>query len=108
MKNDRLFSDPYILLERQRVTAPELSRLLEFRWHVTGMSRPCPWRRAGLHLDGQGGGISLSPLRLRQGAFVRRRTNQVIFALQSLQATDQIGGLLKSWAQLPQGQRQLD
>jgi predicted DNA-binding transcriptional regulator YafY len=98
MKNDRLFQILYILLERQSITAPELAKLLEvsvrtvYRDIETLSLAGVPVYTA----SGKGGGISLmSGYTFDKALLSDEEQNQILFAIQSLQAADQnVGGLL--------------
>jgi len=92
MKNDRLFQALYILLERQSITAPELARLLEvsvrtvYRDIETLSLAGVPVYTAA----GKGGGISLmSGYTFDKALLSDEEQNQILFAIQSLQAADQ-------------------
>lgn len=99
MKNDRLFQILYILLERKSITAPELSRLLEvsvrtvYRDVETLSMAGVPVCTAA----GKGGGISLmSGYTFDKALLSDDEQNQVLFAIQTLQAADQnVDGLLQ-------------
>lgn len=99
MKNDRLFQVLYILLERQNITAPELARLLEVS--VRTVYRDIETLSlAGIPVYttvGKGGGISLmSGYTFDKALLSDEEQNQILFAIQSLQATDQnVDGLLQ-------------
>lgn len=92
MKNDRLFQILYILLEKQSVTAPELAAALEvsvrtvYRDVETLSMAGIPVYTAA----GKGGGISLlSGYTFDRALLSDEEQNQLLFAIQSLQATDQ-------------------
>lgn len=99
MKNDRLFQILYILLERGTVTAPELAGLLEvsvrtvYRDVETLSMAGVPVYAAA----GRGGGISLlSGYTFDKALLSDEEQNQILFAIQSLQAADRpVGTLLK-------------
>jgi len=99
MKNDRLFRILYILLERQSITAPELSKLLEVS--VRTVYRDVETlSMAGVPVctsAGKGGGISLmSGYTFDKALLSDEEQNQILFAIQSLQAADQnVDGLLQ-------------
>ncbi|MEX1307355.1 MAG: YafY family protein [Eubacteriales bacterium] len=91
MKNDRLFQILYILLEKETATAPELAEKLEVSTRtiyrdVEALSM------AGVPIyasAGKGGGISL----VKEYAFDKAllsddEQNEILFAIQSLAATD--------------------
>lgn len=91
MKNDRLFQLVYILLEKQRVTAPELARQLEvsvrtiYRDIETLSIAGVPIYAAA----GKGGGISLLPgFTFDKSLLTDKEQDQILFALQSVQAAD--------------------
>lgn len=99
MKNDRLFQLIYILLEKGSAAAPELSRLLEVSVRtvyrdVEALSMAgVPVRAA----PGRKGGISLMPGYAFDKALLSdAEQDQLLFAIQSLQAADQnVDGLLR-------------
>jgi len=99
MKNDRLFHALYILLDRQSITAPELAQLLEVS--VRTVYRDIETlSQAGVPVytsAGKGGGISLlSGYTFDRTLLSDEEQNQILFAIQSLQAADQnVGGLLQ-------------
>jgi len=91
MKNDRLFQLLYILLERQRMTAPELARHLEVS--VRTVYRDVDTLSlAGVPvyaMPGKGGGISLmSGYSFDRALLSDEEQNEILFAVQSLQAAD--------------------
>lgn len=99
MKNDRLFQLLYLLLEQKRISAPELAARLE-------VSERTVYRDVGTlsmagvpvyATPGKGGGISLLPgYRFDKTLLSDEEQNQLLFAVQSLQAADQpVGGLLQ-------------
>ncbi|MDP4110064.1 MAG: YafY family protein [Bacillota bacterium] len=99
MKNGRLFRILYILLERQNVTAPELARLLEVSVRTVYRDVEA-LSMAGVPIcasAGKGGGISLmSGYTFDKALLSDDEQNQILFAIQSLQAADQnVDGLLK-------------
>ncbi len=99
MKNDRLFQILYILLERQSITAPELARLLEVSVRTVYRDVEA-LSLAGVPvcaLAGKGGGLSLmSGYTFDKALLSDDEQNQILFAIQSLQAADQnVDGLLK-------------
>lgn len=92
MKNDRLFQILYILLKKQMVPAPELAKQLEVS--VRTIYRDIDALSAAgvpvYALSGRGGGISLMPgFTLDKSLLSDAEQDQILFALQSLQATDQ-------------------
>lgn len=92
VKNDRLFSLIYLLLERGTMTAPELSRELEVS--VRTIYRDVgALSIAGVPVyasAGRGGGISLLPgYTFDKTLLSNDEQNQLLFAVQSLKATDQ-------------------
>lgn len=99
MKNDRLFRALYILLEKQRITAPKLAKLLEVS--VRTVYRDIETLSlAGVPVytsAGKGGGIFLmSGYTFDKALLSDEEQNQILFAIQSLQAADQnVGGLLQ-------------
>ncbi len=99
MKNDRLFQIIYILLERQSVTAPELARLLEVSVRTVYRDVEA-LSLSGVPVytvQGKGGGISIMPgYTFDKALLTDDDQNQILFAIQSLQAADQnVDGLLK-------------
>lgn len=115
MKNDRLFQIVYLLLEKGTLTAPELARALEVSIRtiyrdVEALSI------AGVPVyasQGKNGGISLMPNYAFDKALLSDdEQNQILFAIQSLRATDQpvdallskLGGLFQkenaSWIEV--------
>ncbi len=99
MKNDRLFQIIYILLERQSITAPELARLLEISVRTVYRDIEA-LSMAGVPVftaQGKGGGISIMPGYVFDKALLTDDDqNQILFAIQSLQAAEQnVDGLLK-------------
>ena len=99
MKNDRLFRIVYILLERQSVTAPELAQLLEVSVRTVYRDIEA-LSMAGVPVfaaQGKGGGISIMPgYTFDKALLTDDDQNQILFAIQSLQAADQnVDGLLK-------------
>lgn len=99
MKNNRLFQALYILLERHSITAPELARLLEVSVRTVYRDIEA-LSMAGVPvctLAGKGGGISLmSGYAFDKALLSDDEQNQVLFAIQSLQAADQnVDGLLQ-------------
>ena len=99
MKNDRLFQMVYILLEKGSVTAPELASTLEVSVRTVYRDVEA-LSMAGVPVyasQGKGGGISLMPNYSFDKALLSDdEQNQILFAIQSLQATDQpVGALLK-------------
>jgi predicted DNA-binding transcriptional regulator YafY len=99
LKNDRLFQMVYILLEKGSVTAPELASTLEVSVRTVYRDVEA-LSMAGVPVyasQGKGGGISLMPNYSFDKALLSDdEQNQILFAIQSLQATDQpVGALLK-------------
>ena len=92
MKNDRLFRILYILLEKGFITAPELASQLEVSVRTVYRDVEA-LSMAGVPLcttAGKGGGISLmSGYALDKALFSDEEQDQILFALQSLKATDQ-------------------
>lgn len=92
MKNDRLFKILYILLERGSVTAPELAQLMEVSVRTVYRDVEA-LSMAGIPVyasSGRGGGISLvSGYTFDKALLSDDEQNQVLFAIQSLQAVDQ-------------------
>lgn len=98
MKNDRLFQILYILLEKGSVTAPELAAQLEVSTRTVYRDVEA-LSVAGVPVfatQGKGGGISLMPNYTFEKALLSDdEQNQILFAIQSLRATDQpVGSLL--------------
>jgi predicted DNA-binding transcriptional regulator YafY len=98
MKNDRLFQILYILLEKGSVTAPELAAQLEVSTRTVYRDIEA-LSMAGVPVfatQGKGGGISLMPNYTFEKALLSDdEQNQILFAIQSLRATDQpVGSLL--------------
>ncbi len=92
MKNDRLFQMLYILLEKGSATAPELAGILEvsvrtvYRDVETLSMAGVPVYTAA----GKGGGISLMPgYAFGKTLLSDEEQNQILFAIQSLQAAGQ-------------------
>jgi len=99
MKNDRLFSILYLLLERQSVTAPELARLLEVSVRTVYRDVEA-LSKAGVPVytsPGKGGGISVMPgYTVDRALLTDDEQNQLLFAVESLKAADQnVAGLLQ-------------
>jgi len=91
LKNDRLFQILYILLEKGTVTAPEIARMLDVS--VRTVYRDVEALSiAGVPVYtavGKGGGISLmSGYSLNKALLSDEEQNQILFAIQSLRATD--------------------
>jgi predicted DNA-binding transcriptional regulator YafY len=92
MKNDRLFQIVYLLLEKGTITAPELARALEVS--VRTIYRDVEALSiAGVPVyasQGKNGGVSLLPNYAFDKALLSDdEQNQILFAIQSLKATDQ-------------------
>ncbi|MCE5187814.1 MAG: YafY family transcriptional regulator [Eubacteriales bacterium] len=92
MKNDRLFQIVYLLLDKGTITAPELARALEVS--VRTIYRDIDALSiAGVPVfasQGKNGGISLMPNYAFDKALLSDdEQNQILFAIQSLKATDQ-------------------
>lgn len=102
MKNGRLFQILYILLEKRSITAPELARFLEVS--VRTVYRDVETlSMAGIPIcaaAGKGGGISLmSGYTFDKALLSDEEQNQILFAIQSLQAAEQpVDGLLQKLA----------
>lgn len=99
MKNDRLFQILYTLLEKGSATAPELAGALEVSVRTVYRDVEA-LSMAGVPVyasPGKGGGISLMPNYAFDKALLSdEEQNQLLFALQSLRATDlPVGALLK-------------
>jgi len=97
MKQNRLFQIIYILLEKKIMTAPELAEKLEVS--VRTIYRDVDTLSASgipiYALSGKNGGISLmSGYSLDNSILTDKEQNEVLFALQSLQATGQSVDLL--------------
>ncbi len=92
MKNDRLFQILYILLDRQTITAPELARLLEVSVRTVYRDVEA-LSLAGVPVyttSGKGGGISVMPgYTVDKALLTDDEQNQILFAVESLKATDQ-------------------
>lgn len=92
MKNDRLFQFLYLLLERGRMTAPELAESLEVSvrtvyrdMETLSMAGVPVYATAGKH-----GGISLAEgYRFDKALLSDAEQNLLLFAVQSLKAADQ-------------------
>lgn len=98
MKNDRLFQLLYLLLEKGTYTAPELAQKLEVSVRTVYRDVEA-LSMAGIPICttvGKGGGISLMPGYTFEKALLSgEEQNQLLFAVQSLQAADQeVGALL--------------
>lgn len=92
MKNDRLFQLLYLLLEKRTMTAPELAHALEVS--VRTIYRDVETlSMAGVPIyasAGKGGGISLLPeYTFDKTILSDEEQNQLLFAIQSLKATNQ-------------------
>ena len=99
MKHDRLFQLLYLLLEQKTTTAPELAKKLEVS--VRTIYRDVDALSAcGIPiyaLSGKNGGISLmSDYVFDHSLLTDSEQNEMLFALQSLQATDQGTDILLS------------
>lgn len=99
MKNDRLFKILYTLLEKGSITAPELAGILEVS--VRTVYRDIEvLSMAGVPVyttTGKGGGISLiSGYTFDKALLSDKEQDQILFAIQSLQAADQQMGTLLS------------
>lgn len=98
MKNDRLFALLYLLLEKERMSASELAARLEVS--VRTIYRDMETlSMAGVPVyasPGKGGGISLLPgYSFDKTLLSDDEQNQLLFAVQSLQAADQeVNGLM--------------
>lgn len=98
MKNDRLFRLLYLLLDRQRMTAPALAQLLEVSVRTVYRDVEA-LSMAGVPVmarSGKGGGISLMPGYTFDKAMLSDdEQNQILFAIQAMGAADQqVDGLL--------------
>jgi predicted DNA-binding transcriptional regulator YafY len=98
MKNNRLFQILYILLEKGSVTAPELAARLEVSTRTVYRDVEA-LSMAGVPVfatQGKGGGITLMQNYTFDKALLSDdEQNQILFAIQSLQATEQpVGALL--------------
>lgn len=98
MKNDRLFQMLYLLLSQGNKTAPELARALEVSVRTVYRDVEA-LSMAGVPIyaaAGKGGGIALSPgYSFDKALLSDDEQRQLLFAVQSLQATDQhMDGLL--------------
>lgn len=92
MKTDRLFQILYLLLEKRTITAPELAAMLEVS--VRTIYRDVDTLSAcGIpvySLSGKNGGISLLPeYKFDKSLLSDKEQDEILFALQSLQAADQ-------------------
>ncbi|HNW85843.1 MAG TPA: YafY family protein [Candidatus Limiplasma sp.] len=98
LKSDRLFQLLYLLLEKGTATAPEIARTLDVS--VRTVYRDVEALSfAGVPLyasAGKGGGISLAAgYSLNKALLSDAEQNQILFAIQSLRATDRaVDGLL--------------
>ncbi len=94
MKNDRLFQILYILLAKQSLTAPELAEILEVSTRTIYRDVET-LSQAGVPIfaaSGKGGGISLvSGYTFDRSLLSDEEQNQILFALQSLKATGNLG-----------------
>lgn len=92
MKNDRLFQMIYLLLDKERMSAPELAERLEVSVRTVYRDVEA-LSMAGVPIyasPGKGGGISLLPgYRFDKTLLSDEEQNQLIFAVQSLRAADQ-------------------
>ena len=98
MKNDRLFQILYLLLEKGSITAPQLAETLEVSVRTVYRDIEA-LSMAGVPVyttPGRGGGIGLLPdYAIDKALLTDQEQNQLLFAIQSLQATDQqVSGLL--------------
>lgn len=98
LKNDRLFQLLYLLLEHERLSAPELAARLEVSVRTVYRDVEA-LSMAGVPVyatQGKGGGISLLPgYRFDKTLLSDDEQNQLLFAVQSLQAADQpVNGLM--------------
>ena len=91
MKHDRLFQIVYILLDKKSITAPELAKKLEvsvrtiYRDIDTLSSSGIPIYA----LSGKNGGISImSEYTFDKSMLTDKEQNEMLFALQSVKATD--------------------
>lgn len=92
MKNDRLFQILYLLLNQGTLSAPELARMLEVSVRTVYRDVEA-LSMAGVPVyasPGKGGGISLLPgYTFDKRLLSDEEQNQLLFAVQSLQAADQ-------------------
>ena len=99
MKNDRLFQTLYILLEKGNITAPALAQALEVSVRTVYRDVDA-LAQAGVPVytsAGKGGGISLMPgYTLNRTLLSDQEQDQILLALQTLQAFDQPAGALLS------------
>lgn len=99
MKNDRLFQILYLLLEKGTLTAPELAKALEVSVRTVYRDVEA-LSMAGVPITataGKGGGIRLMEGYTFDKALLSdEEQNQLLFAIQSLQAADQQVGMLLS------------
>jgi len=108
MKNDRLFQLLYLLLEKGTATAPELARTLEVS--VRTVYRDVETlSMAGIPVystQGKNGGVSLLPNYAFDKALLSdEEQNEILYAIQSLKATNQpVGALLSKLGGLFQKQ----
>ena len=108
MKNDRLFQLLYLLLEKGTATAPELARTLEVT--VRTVYRDVETlSMAGIPVystQGKNGGVSLLPNYAFDKALLSdEEQNEILYAIQSLKATNQpVGALLSKLGGLFQKQ----
>lgn len=98
MKNDRLFQILYLLLEKGSITAPQLAETLEVSVRTVYRDIEA-LSMAGVPVyttPGRGGGIGLLPdYAINKALLTDQEQNQLLFAIQSLQATDQqVSGLI--------------
>ena len=92
MKNDRLFQIVYLLLEKGTITAPELARALEVSTRTVYRDIDA-LSLSGIPVyatQGKNGGVSLMPNYSFDKALLSdEEQNQILYAIQSLKATNQ-------------------
>ena len=92
MKNDRLFQILYLLLDKGSCTAPELARALEVSTRTIYRDIEA-LSMAGIPVyavQGKNGGVHLMPnYSFDKALFSDDEQNQILYAIQSLKATDQ-------------------
>jgi predicted DNA-binding transcriptional regulator YafY len=108
MKNDRLFQLLYLLLEKGTATAPELARTLEVSVRTVYRDVEA-LSMAGIPIyatQGKNGGVSLLPNYAFDKALLSdEEQNEILYAIQSLKATNQpVGALLSKLGGLFQKQ----
>ena len=91
MKNDRLFQILYLLLQQENITAPALAAKLEVsvRTVYRDLEALCAAGVPVCTLAGKGGGVSLmAGYAVNKALLSDAEQNQILFAIQSLRATD--------------------